>query len=221
MHKNSFFKLVLVLASEILVGIMVIILCLSFLVVVFERIIGKFDKTIIDAVYAFRSEQMTEFMLLVTFLGGEIFIGSGILILCFLLYQKHKKSAFDFAFVLLYGIVINLFLKVIYQRPRPEYLPLIHEVTHSFPSGHAMNSFIFYTCVGYFICRNTKNKRLRTFVIAGLSVLVLLIGLSRVYLGAHYPSDVIAGYIAGALWFVLVVVVEKTVNKYHMFKRSS
>jgi undecaprenyl-diphosphatase len=156
-----------------------------------------------------------------TFLGGEIFLTSGILLLLALLYKRHKVSSFNFTVLLVLGTIINLLLKFVFQRPRPDYLPLMFESTYSFPSGHAMNSFIFYSCIAYFIFRNTKSVGVRIFAGVLLSILVLMIGISRIYLGVHYPSDVLAGYIAGILWFLLIVFIEKTASKFKLFKKSS
>ncbi len=217
MPNKSMLPALLIIGAELAVGLLAIIAYLSFFLVIFTNQLGSFDKTIIDWVYSFRSDVLTVLMKGITFLGGEIFITIGILVLLGVLYQKHKVSTFNFTVLLVFGTIINLVLKLVYQRQRPNYLPLMFEATHSFPSGHAMNSFIFYACVAYFINRNTKNVKVRIFSVSFFGVLIGLIGLSRIYLGVHYPSDVLAGYIAGLLWFGVIVLVEKTARKFTFF----
>lgn len=221
MRKNSLVTAFLIIGAELLVGVMAIIVCLSFLLTISRNYLESFDQSIIRFVYSFRSDGITELMKFFTFLGGEIFLVSGIILLLALLLRKHKISSFNFAVLLVFGTIINLLLKNVYQRPRPDYLPLLFESTYSFPSGHAMNSFIFYSCIVYFIIRNIKNTGVRVATILFFGALVYMIGLSRIYLGVHYPSDVLAGFIAGSLWLVLSLLVEKTAQKYKLFKRVS
>jgi undecaprenyl-diphosphatase len=120
---------------------------------------------------------------------------------------------------LFFGIALNFLLKSMFQRPRPTFLPLVQENFYSFPSGHAMNSFIFYTSLSFFIFRRIRNKYLRIGLIFLSMMFILLIGISRVYLGAHYASDVVAGYVTGFLWFVLVLFFEKSLVFLKLFKR--
>lgn len=219
MRRKSFFLPLITLFVELLVGLLFIIAFLSLLLEIARHHLETFDTTIIAWVYAFRSESLTEVMKFFTFLGGEVFLISGILMFLALIYRKHKISFFNFCVLLVFGTVINLLLKFIYQRPRPDYLPMLFESTYSFPSGHAMNSFIFYSLVGYFIIRNTKNKSVWIVTVVSLSLLIFIIGLSRIYLGVHYPSDVLAGYLSGILWLLLIVVVERTAHKLNVFKK--
>lgn len=210
--------MLLIIAFEIVVGVLGIIAFLSLLLIVFRNYLGVFDKVIINWIYTFRSEGVNDFMKAITFFGDGIVLISGILLLLGFIYKKHKISTFNFAVLLVFGTVINLLLKFVYQRPRPDFFPLMFESTYSFPSGHAMNSFIFYACLAYFINRNTKSRKIRIYTVAFFGLLVLLIGVSRIYLGVHYPSDVLAGYIAGILWFAVIVVVERTAHKLTVFK---
>ena len=131
---------------------------LSLLLIISKNYLRIFDQSIISFVYSFRSDTATTIMKFFTFLGGEIFLVSGILLFLLLLFRKHTISAFNFTVLLVFGTVINLFLKQIFHRARPDFHPLLFESTYSFPSGHSMNSFIFYSCVGYFIIRNTKKR---------------------------------------------------------------
>ena len=96
--------------------------------------------------------------------------------------------------------LINTVLKFAIKRPRPSpdlVQVLSHEQDYGFPSGHAFFAIVILGLLAYFVFINVKNNTLRTLVMAGLAVLILLIGTSRVYLGVHWSSDVIGGYIIG------------------------
>lgn len=119
-----------------------------------------------------------------------------------------------FTFILAFSAGLNEILKHLFVRPRPQFMPLINEPSYSFPSGHSMNSFVFYTCLAYFIFSRVDNRTYRRLLYFLSAAIILLIGISRIYLGAHYPSDVLAGYAAGALWFFVVTLFEKTQSKH-------
>lgn len=183
-----------------------------------------FDERIITILYSLRSPFLTHIMSLFTFFGGKIFIGSTIVAIIFYLMKRHTIYAYLFAFVLFTGIGVNLFLKNLYERPRPFLDPLVFEATYSFPSGHSMNSFIFYATIAFFIYRKSKNKNIGFVLVFLFSLIVVTIGVSRIYLGAHYPSDVIAGWVAGCCWFVLMVLFEKLLTitmLYKSFRKKS
>jgi membrane-associated phospholipid phosphatase len=203
------------LSMQIILGICAVIASLFVFLKLAYKIIDNetvfFDSSIINFMYSLRSPEMTALMKGITFLGGEIFLGTATAITILILFKKHKNDALNFIFILLFGIGLNLFLKDLFQRPRPDFMPLIHEATYSFPSGHAMNSFVFYMTLSYFIFHETRRKMLSILFASVSAIIVLLIGISRIYLGVHYPSDVIAGYAAGILWFCLVILFEKTV----------
>ena len=118
-------------------------------------------------------------------------------------------------------MLLNLLLKSVFQRERPDLLPLVNEPTFSFPSGHAMNSMIFFAALSYFIFYHMNHMRTGRILIAVSVVLIFLIGISRIYLGAHYPTDVVAGYVAGLLWFFIVVFFEKSVSFLQIFRIKS
>lgn len=103
------------------------------------------------------------------------------------------------------GAIVSLALKALIARPRPEIVPHLTEVfTASFPSGHAMLSAVVYLTLGAVLARFTSSRRLRIYYLVVAVALMLVVGASRVYLGVHYPSDVLAGWLAGVAWALLV-----------------
>lgn len=185
---------------------------------VLENEVIFFDAAITQMVISFRSPALTETMMLITFLGGQLFLTLAISVTILLLWNAHKKDASIFGFIFLSGMGLNLLLKEIFQRPRPLH-PLVNELQYSFPSGHAMNSFVFYAALTYFVFWHMKNKKWGFWFSVLAGVLVLLIGTSRVYLGVHFPSDVLAGFLAGLCWLGIVILVEKTLLFFRLFKQ--
>lgn len=219
MKKSAYSRLLFILHTQIVLSIFLILGALFIFLTIGSEILNNdaisLDTTLTNFMYSLRSPQMTSVMLSFTFLGSALFLFLASIVTILYIATKRKKDAIIFSLILYTGIILNLILKEVFQRPRPHNLPLIREDLYSFPSGHAMNSFVFYIAFSYFILRETKNPKITIFVFAASLILILCIGLSRIYLGVHYPSDVIAGYIAGFIWFVSAILFEKTI----IFKR--
>jgi undecaprenyl-diphosphatase len=138
----------------------------------------------------------------VTTLGGATIIG---LVVCavvgFLCLQTRFRTAMVVAAAAASGEVLNHLLKQLFLRPRPSVVPHLRDVgSPSFPSGHAMESAIVYLTLGVMLMR-VANRRVTKLYCLGIAVvLTVLVGISRIYLGVHYPTDVLAGWIFGFLW---------------------
>lgn len=179
---------------------------------ILEKQVISFDVSIVHFIYAYRSPVLTTAMLGVTALGSATsFLILSIAVFLYL-YKKQQKEAILFTFIFLSASGLNLLLKIFFARPRPTLMPLVIERSYSFPSGHSMNSLVFYMMLSYFVYRNTKNVKLTALISIFSLIIVGLIGLSRVYLGAHYPSDVLAGYATGILWCTSIIMIEKYIH---------
>lgn len=145
----------------------------------------------------------------ITEFGGAIFL----IIITIILFVFIKKKKIGLAILVNLCIVtiLNLILKQILQRPRPVENRIIDETGYSFPSGHSMVSMAFYGFVIYIIYKYIKNKYLKIGLITFLSVLIILIGISRIYLGVHYTSDVLAGFFISIPY---LIVYTSAVNKF-------
>ena len=118
-----------------------------------------------------------------------------------------RGAAFLVVVAVVGGMLLSTGLKLGFERPRPDLVPHGARVyTASFPSGHAMLSAVTYLTLGALLARVQERRRVKAFFIGLAVVLTLLVGVSRVYLGVHWPSDVLAGWCVGAAWAVLVLV---------------
>lgn len=118
---------------------------------------------------------------------------------------KNKKTGLLILINLIIITILNNVLKVILQRPRPIEFRIINESGYSFPSGHSMVSMAFYGFLIYLIYKNIKNKYLKIPLISILSLLIIMIGVSRIYLGVHYTSDVCAGFLISISYLVIYI----------------
>lgn len=115
--------------------------------------------------------------------------------------KKYKLSIIVLSSVS--SVIINNLVKIIVRRERPDYLRMVVEKSYSFPSGHAMISVLFFGSIIYLVNKyNLKHKRLITF---SLSTFILLVGISRIYLGVHYLTDVFGGYLLGLVVLFLII----------------
>ena len=168
---------------------------------VFEKEIIKLDILGYGLISTLISNNITPVAIVITNLGGAItLIG---LTIIFLLVIKNKKISLSILLNLGISAFLNILLKNIIQRPRPDEFRLISETGYSFPSGHSMVSMAYYGYLIYLIFKFVKNKKLKTFLITILCILILSIGISRIYLGVHYTSDVIAGFVLSISYLII------------------
>lgn len=209
-----------ILAVEVAVSALLVIMTLSAFVYLAEDIFSRetivFDQSATILMRSLKTPGLTNIMIAVTEFASAPAIAGFSAILLIYLYQKRRKDALIYCGILFTGILLNLLLKNMFVRARPP-LPLILETGYSFPSGHAMNGFIFYTSLAYFLYRESKSKLRAMLAAIFSSAMILVIGFSRVYLGVHYLSDVVAGYLAGFVWFTSAIVFEKTIIYKRLF----
>lgn len=136
--------------------------------------------------------------------GGAVLTLVTVVAIVYLLVARQAATAAFVAAAVIGGSLLNVFLKSGFHRARPDLVAhLVQVQSPSFPSGHAMNSAIVYLTLGSLLARAVPQRRLKAFVL-GIGIgLTLLVGSSRVYLGVHWPTDVLAGWAVGAAWAAL------------------
>lgn len=148
-----------------------------------------------------RSPFLTSVMKIITESGGVIFLVTMGILSILLIRNKWIKWLIPLNLAL--ASMINTALKHLIQRERPAGYRLIEEGGFSFPSGHSMSSMAFYGFLIYLIHKKVKDDKKRKIYTALLSALIILIGISRIYLGVHYASDVIAGFSVGLAYLIV------------------
>ncbi len=145
----------------------------------------------------------------ITNFGGAIFLV--VLTVTLVVLVKNKKISLSIFSNLVIITGLNQLLKRILQRPRPTEFRIVEETGYSFPSGHSMVSMAFYGYLIYLIYKYIENKYIKWFLIVFLSCLIVGIGTSRIYLGVHYTSDVLGGFLISISYLVIYI---SAVNKF-------
>jgi undecaprenyl-diphosphatase len=182
-------------------------------VVVFSKIAGEvlekepvgLDMTILSWIHAQASATYDYIFLFITTMANVEIIGPlTVLIVAWLVYKKRRQDALVVFSSFTGAAAANVVLKFLFHRDRPAFWhSLIHETGYSFPSGHAMLSSALILS----IILITWHTKARWFVTVGGLILILLVGISRLYMGVHYPTDIIAGWAASFVWVLIVFVI--------------
>ena len=139
----------------------------------------------------------------ITLLGSATFFIPFIIFLLIFIKNNYLRLSISINIILI--TLLNQILKFVIQRPRPTQYRIVDASGYSFPSGHSMVSMAFYGFLIYLIYRYLKNKYLKTILILILSVVIVLIGISRIYLGVHYTSDVCAGFLLSLSYLIVYI----------------
>lgn len=167
-----------------------------------------FDQVIRVWVHGFASPGMTRAMNAVSLLGYNVLIAELAIALAVFGWLRWRRGAVWLAVAMTGSLVLDLTLKYIYHRTRPTAYFGTAPHSYSFPSGHALCSFCFYGVLAGLLSARTRPLAWRVVIWVVAAALVIAIGLSRIYLGVHYPSDVLAGYLAAAVWVGTVIVLD-------------
>jgi undecaprenyl-diphosphatase len=173
-----------------------------------------FDTSILLTVRSWHTPLLDLVMLGVTFIGDPF----GLLISCvilgaWLLERKQKSEATTLAIAAMGAIGLNVLLKRLFSRDRPALWERVVDVgQYSFPSGHGMVSVVIYGFIGYILA--VRYRRQQVWIISLTTILITAIGFSRLYLGVHWPTDIIAGYAAGLVWLITCISSSKIWHRY-------
>jgi len=169
-----------------------------------------FDDVTRAAVHTIASPTMTTTMRGVSFLGSTLFLSAAtIFVVLWFVLRKWGREAALLAITMIGASALNTTLKLAFKRPRPvPFFNLTPPETYSFPSGHSLASCCFFAGLAAILSGRVKSRRARTIIWIAAATMFVLIGLSRIYLGVHYTTDVIAGFVAALIWILVVRFVE-------------
>ena len=171
------------------------------------------DSNIYNTIKNIINPTNTHIFKIITFTASTL----GIIIICLLSFIINKKSGILLTFNTIIITVINLISKLIFRRDRPIINQLVFEDTYSFPSGHTITATVVYGFIIYLIYKSNLSKKEKSIYISILILLILLIGLSRIYLGVHYFTDVIGAIALGISYLIIAIyIIEK--KKVSLFK---
>jgi undecaprenyl-diphosphatase len=174
-----------------------------------ENELTGFDESVTKFVVSFRSDALTSYFRFATDLGDRnAYIIIAIVLAGYYFFKNRSwKFILQTTLVLLLATFSNIVLKKVFNRARPSLEHLVTVNTLSYPSGHAMSAMAFYGFLIYLCVRYSMRRWVQILLITLLVIVVLSIGVSRIYLGVHYPSDVAAGFIGGLIWVAFCAVV--------------
>jgi len=203
-HVKGFYGAVGVL---LIVGVGVILACVAVFGALADEVMEGGTQQMDDAVLLWMnrhaSPALTAVALDITALGAGTVVWLLVIVASvFLWVSRHRYSVLLLWVAILGSGLINATMKMFFERPRPQLFPwrVPYAGLSSFPSGHSMTSMVCYSTLAYLIARLVDSRFLRRFTFGLAAVIVVLIGMSRMYLGVHYPTDVLAGFTTGLAW---------------------
>ena len=178
-----------------------------------------FDAVTRDFVHQFASPTVTATMRGISFIGSTLFLSTASIVMFIWFMSRHwRRDAWLFGLTMIGAGILNTTLKLTFGRPRPvPFFNLLAPESFSFPSGHSLASFCFFGALATILSARINNRKIHLTVWTVAAVIVFLIGLSRIYLGVHYTTDVIAGFTAALIWVSVVRFVENRITR----RRSS
>ncbi|HEY9709609.1 MAG TPA: phosphatase PAP2 family protein [Oculatellaceae cyanobacterium] len=198
------------------IGILGLAICLLLIFVLgflFEEVLEReaftFDKSWLLELHKFANPSLDALMLTITRFGNPsvVVIIAGVT-LTILWWRRYRQEAKIFAIACLGALILNTGLKLAFGKPRPElWHRLISETSYSFPSGHALGSMVLYGFFAYLLA--THYPKFSKIIYSLAVILIAAIGISRLYLGVHWPTDVMAGYGVGFLWIMICITMLK------------
>lgn len=172
--------------------------------------LARLDLSVLNWLQLHGSERGERVFQIVSWLGAPILVVSDIAVAIALAVRRRWHWFTLWAVAIVGGVVLDEALKLVFRRVRPAVASeFISSGSWSFPSGHAMNALVGYTMLAYLLCRHVPSTRTRVYLSLGTAILIAAIGFSRLYLGVHYFSDVIAGYLAGGAWVMACIAINE------------
>jgi len=177
--------------------------------VAYEGILASLDFRINVSLHTNRTAGLTEFFHWVSRLHSNWLAGIVTFLICLYLWRRRLRSwVLMFALTIFGGMLLNALLKLWFVRPRPQFEGVIYASrSFSFPSGHTVLATVFYGTLGIFLLSRLPDRKSRALTVTFAILMIALVGFSRMYLGAHYLTDVMAGMMEGVAWIALCLLV--------------
>lgn len=184
--------------NNLIILIITIILFITISILTFTNNLNYIDTITHDFILSIRNNFLSTILYVITNTGTSYFLIT--LSILLLIIIKNKKIPFLISTNLILSFATNEIAKIIFSRERPIGINLIEETSYSYPSGHSMVSLAYYGLIIYLTRKYFKNKKLKNIITTILSINILIVGFSRIYLGVHYLTDVIAGFLLALIY---------------------
>jgi membrane-associated phospholipid phosphatase len=206
-NKENKIKLFQLISFEVLLVAGLFLLSMFLFAYLAHEVVQENEKSFDDRVsnyfISFSNDRVISIMKFFSFFGNIMFLIPAYILLIFYFYiKKEFRYCVNIAIIAISSSALMFWLKYLFHRARPQ-LPLIKSFTYSFPSGHALSSFIFCSIIIYLVWKSGLQKLWKWLFIILLLLFTLTIGISRIILRMHYPTDVIAGFCLGIAWVIL------------------
>jgi undecaprenyl-diphosphatase len=172
-----------------------------------QQNIAGFDNHLISFIQRQENVTLTNIMKFFTLIGAGVPIVIITIMIIVVLYTvlRYRWELIFFIGVVAGSALLNVVLKLVFHRARPTLHRIVEANGYSFPSGHSMAAFTLYGVLCYLLWKHARFALTRTLLIVSGSIIIAAIGVSRIYLGVHYPSDVIGGYLASGTWLTVSI----------------
>ena len=198
--------------KKLIVLYICIFLFIVLTIMVMTKFIDPLDSYMESLLISIRSDNLTKVMTVITNIARAYSLIAISILLLFVI--KDKKTPIKIIINLIAVFLVSQVFKFIFRRARPDSLALVPASGYSYPSGHTMVSTAYFVFIVYLLCKKINNKLVKTLLIVFSTIMILLIGFSRVYLGVHYLSDVLGGFILGIGYLMLFLhIFTKDVDK--------
>lgn len=187
---------------------------------IFEGDVKIFDETVRQAANQIASPMLTHWMKFLSFVGSAIVLAPlGIVIVVIFLRLKWRRATVLFAVAMAGEVILSMTLKGVFRRTRPDaFFGYELPSSYSFPSGHSLGAFCFFGILAWLITARLENRTAKILIWILAVTLIFSIGFSRIYLGVHFPSDVVGGYSAALVWTVTVALGDFFFNRRNLKK---
>lgn len=203
----TYMNLKLQLTTAFMISLLSLIGFSCMAILISRQKIVSFDSTVISFIQGLESPLLTDIMKFFTFIGSTVSVAVLTMIALFFLYivLGHRSELILLTASILGSNLLFITLKLFFQRARPDLYRLIEVSGYSFPSGHATNACTLYGILAFLLWRHIPTRLGRTVLIISSIMMILTVGISRIYLGVHYPSDIIGGYCISAFWLTMLI----------------
>lgn len=196
--------------NTLLVVMAVILFIILAIAIKIDFLIG-FESWVYNEAVKYMSDSLTPILIIITNLGGPIGI-SLVCALIFIIPKLRNKVGIPVSLAVITSFTLNTILKLIFARQRPDILRLVSETTYSFPSGHAMVNMSLYAILSIYAYKLIKDNKIKWSSIISMSILIAIIGFTRIYLGVHYAGDILGGWLLGfAVSIVIYAITKKSI----------